>query len=426
MRIGRNVIKSFGSRIAILLPIYIASNAFTAKRDIAEHLAYSGILNTFHHNRVMKYDNADHHINKLEEVTIKKIVDIFNYTLSQSIKPQKGIILIDITKDPYYGKDKRFTRGVNGEKGTNYAHLYLSFQFLGEYQKGYVAFIPVTQFTNIHKVISCTLKELSERYEILSVFADREFFNTDDLKTFKKYVRSFLTPATRNKGVKPKEEEMKREEFLFSVDLPDMCYPDEEHISEELKYTFEEAGYPLPPEAQIFEEKEDEWVISDGGKEYCWIDGTTENLDVYTGGKKIARHRMGVNRKEPVEFNLLRCWNEEKGKHYMFATDLDIPERDVHKFVEIYRNRWNIETGFSDRNKFRIRTTSNKYRRRVLFFGVSLLLYNIWQILKNRTNARKIDMRLGVTKWLFCSKCPHYPAEMKRNDDYYDLLTEPP
>lgn len=85
----------------------------------------------------------------------------------------------------------------------------MSFQLLGEKQKAYVGFIPVNQFTLVHKEIRKMIDDLSEKYDLLSVMADREFFNTDDLKTFKKYCPSFLTPATRNKGVKPKEKEMK-------------------------------------------------------------------------------------------------------------------------------------------------------------------------------------------------------------------------
>ncbi len=216
-----------------------------------------------------------------------------NNTLQSIVEPQKGIILIDFNNIPYYGKDKRHTKGIKNKNSTSYGHQYLSFQLLGEKQKAYVGFIPINQFTLVHKEIIKMLEELTERYDILTVMADREFFNTDDLKTFKKYSRFFLTPATRNKGVKDKEDHM-----------------------------------------------------------------AVEN-------ENIVEHKMGVNRDEPVEFNLLRIFNEEKEKYYMFATDLNVTEEDVKDFVELYRNRWNIETGFSDKNEFTIKTTSNDHNRRV-------------------------------------------------------------
>jgi len=135
--------------------------------------------------------------------------------------------------------------------------------------------------------------------------------------------------------------------------------------------------------------------------------------------------RMGVNRKEPANFNLIRIWNEEKEKHHLFATDLNIPERDVKKFTELYGIRWNIETGFSDKNQFRITTTCEDYVRRVLFFGVSLLMYNIWQIYREeKGDVRKIDVMLAVIEWMFCSSCPYCPDE-KKSIEFHDVLDPP-
>lgn len=133
---------------------------------------------------------------------------------------------------------------------------------------------------------------------------------------------------------------------------------------------------------------------------------------------------MGIDRDEPVDFNLIRIYNAEKDKYYMFATNLNIPEDDVRDFVELYRNRWNIETGFSDKNEFTIKTTSNDHNRRVLFYGVSLLLYNVWQIYKEKKDTRKIDFFLAVLKSMICSECPHCP-ENKQNEDFYDVLGPP-
>lgn len=348
----KNAIKSFVSKLENSLPINIGKNAKIEEKDILEKLAYSGVLGTFHHDRSIKYDDAIYHLKKLRDSKKEHLLKCLNKPLRSLVEPQKGMLLIDFNNLPYYGQDKKHTKGIKNEKGTSYGHQYLSFQLLGEKQKAYVGFIPINQFTPIHSVISNMMEELTERYDILTVMADREFFNTDDLKTFKKFSPSFLVPATRYESVKEKENQMAVEK------------------------------------------------------------------------KKIVKHSLGVNRAEPVEFNLLRILNEEKDKYYLFATNLNIPEEDVKDFVELYRNRWNIETGFSSKNEFNIRTTSNDHNRRVLFYGVSLLIYNVWQIYKQKKNMRKIDFVLAVLKGLFCSKCPYCKKE-KPDDDFYDVLSPP-
>lgn len=349
---GENAIKSFVSKLGNTFPIHVGKNAKIEEKDIVEKLAYSGILGTLHHDESVKYNDAIYHLKKLNNVEKEQLLLCLNKSLQSIVEPQKGILLIDFNNIPYYGEDKKHTKGIRNEKGTSYGHQYLSFQLLGEKQKAYVGFLPINQFTLVHKEIRKILSELSERYDILSVMADREFFNTDDLKTFKKYSKSFLTPATRNKGVKDKENKMEKEE------------------------------------------------------------------------KSIVEHRMGIARDEPVEFNLLRIFNEEKEKYYIFATDLNITEEDVKDVIELYRNRWNIETAFSDKNEFSIRTTSNDHNRRVLFYGVSLLLYNVWQIYKQKKNIRKIDFILSVLKTMLCSECQHCKKE-RLDEDFYDVFPPP-
>lgn len=422
---GMNIIKSFVSRFSNRQPINIATNATITNEDISKHLAYSEILQTLHHNSVTNYENIVHHMAKLEQVTVDEVVSTINRLIQEMIKPQKCVILVDFTNDPYYGKDKRFAKGVKRQQGTSFAHQYLSFMLMGEKQKGYVAFVPITQFTDVHKKILTVVKQLCDRYEVLGFLADREFFNTDDLNTFNKFAPFYLTPATRNKGVKDKEEMMKRGRYLFSLDTKYGQYLREDFVAEELKEIFEKTGLFIVDEAQLFKEKQDEWVVSVDGREVYWIEKTDEELKVYGEGKRVAKHRMGVSKEKPVVFNMIRVWKEECRKHYLFATPLNIPQESVERFIETYRSRWNIETGFKDRNVFRIRTTSNKYSWRVLFFGASLFLYNIWQVLKSRDGLRKIDLCLIVLKYLFCSKCPSCPSESIRNEKFYDIIIEP-
>lgn len=68
----------------------------------------------------------------------------------------------------------------------------------------------------------------------------------------------------------------------------------------------------------------------------------------------------------------------------VFATSMrNVSESEVWFYAELYRKRWNIETGYRDKNGFLIPTRSRKEGFRILRFVLSCLLYNLWVFFRN-------------------------------------------
>lgn len=68
------------------------------------------------------------------------------------------------------------------------------------------------------------------------------------------------------------------------------------------------------------------------------------------------------------------------GKHvWTFVTNIN-RERFV-RYVQIYRKRWNVETGFRVQDEARIRTKSIRIEVRYFLFLASMVLYNTWKSL---------------------------------------------
>ena len=163
----------------------------------------------------------------------------------------------------------------------------------------------------------CTKKGI--RIGVLTV--DREFFSTDVIGTLRSKNIQFLMPATQTKGIK-------------------------KAISE-----FEAA-------------KRD----------------------------AVSQHVLtsGVAGKEPEEFTLIILEREDKkGRKVIHAFATSIPvdvvcgfKRDqmtgAKAFVEQYRARWSIETGYRCIESMRPRTTSREESVRVLLLFTPIILFNVW------------------------------------------------
>lgn len=63
---------------------------------------------------------------------------------------------------------------------------------------------------------------------------------------------------------------------------------------------------------------------------------------------------------------------------WVFATDLYL--KDVEKYVQVYRKRWNIETMFRVHDEARIKTKSKNPVIRLFYFIIGMLLVLLWNI----------------------------------------------
>ena len=94
---------------------------------------------------------------------------------------------------------------------------------------------------------------------------------------------------------------------------------------------------------------------------------------------------------------------------------------DPDRFVEIYRQRWGIETGYRCYEEMRPKTTSHNESVRILLMFFPFLIYNAWviagHILERRYGARYrqgLTMELVVTLFVDFSE---YLARMGRLPD---------
>jgi hypothetical protein len=87
------------------------------------------------------------------------------------------------------------------------------------------------------------------------------------------------------------------------------------------------------------------------------------------------------------------CENEtDPWKRYIpFATNIPLGKVlwNVSRLPKDYRLRWGLESGYSNVEQFRARTTSRNNSLRLLYFFYAMVLYNAW-LLANLTLARNI------------------------------------
>ncbi|MFZ3059833.1 MAG: transposase [Candidatus Methanoperedens sp.] len=110
----------------------------------------------------------------------------------------------------------------------------------------------------------------------------------------------------------------------------------------------------------------------------------------------FLKYTMGT--KEKVTFNLMVKYDEKTKEYYTFATNFEIVYKtDIERIAEMYRKRWGIETGYRVKHDFLAITTTESYVVRMLYFMVSVILYNFW-LLCNLIYCRERGIGLGTSK----------------------------
>ncbi len=132
--------------------------------------------------------------------------------------------------------------------------------------------------------------------------------------------------------------------------------------------------------------------------------GVKKAIIEYARGERKRLSRCTITPLEgaPASFNLLilpkkGCEKEEDPLKRYIAFATNIPMRlvtwNVARLPEDYRRRWGIETGYSEVEEFRARTTSRNHALRLIYFFHALILYNAW-LLANLIIARKFSKLL--------------------------------
>lgn len=102
--------------------------------------------------------------------------------------------------------------------------------------------------------------------------------------------------------------------------------------------------------------------------------------------------------KKNATFNLMVKYDEKDKEYYAFATNFEIVYKDdIICIAQTYRKRWGIETGYRVKKDFLAITTTECYIVRMLYFLVSVILYNFW-LLCNLIYCREHGIELGTPK----------------------------
>jgi len=81
-------------------------------------------------------------------------------------------------------------------------------------------------------------------------------------------------------------------------------------------------------------------------------------------------------------------------KFIAFVTNIkfDDPERVVGVIPEEYRYRWEIETSYRVEDGFEAKTTSRNFTLRVIYFMLSIILYNLWILTRAEVQGKAITV----------------------------------
>ena len=93
---------------------------------------------------------------------------------------------------------------------------------------------------------------------------------------------------------------------------------------------------------------------------------------------KVVRPVGDKDRVEVQTVFLFRPDPDDEG--FVFITNIEVDDRNVESLAEDYGRRWGIETGYRMSEMMRVRTCSRSHAVRSLLHMLSVLLYNVWQL----------------------------------------------
>lgn len=266
---------------------------------------------------------------RLERVDPLDALDAMNEANAELLRhaPRSAppTVAIDYTEEPYYGKrDSMVVRGKMKD-GTTYFHTYATVCIVGFDEKAKLTLyaLPVTQLSSKEKIVGRLLEEASSRLHMRPslLLMDRGFFTVDVLSMLQRTGMRFIVPAVANSRVKGIMEAHAR------GDLP-----------------------PLVEYRMGGDEEE--------GK----------GIDLHL---VIARRRDAKDEDPPSR------------KYVAFATNVPFedPEDMVRRIPEEYRARWGIETSYRVQDGFEAKTYSRDPTIRIVYFMLSIILYNSWAMM---------------------------------------------
>ncbi|MGH2637951.1 MAG: transposase [Rhabdochlamydiaceae bacterium] len=305
-----------------------------SKKDHARLLIYASLLNAFAEGISQSLDqapSADTLLHYIKSQDRDKVQEAFESQLKRSIlalKRQRKLwkavsIAIDWHDQMYYG-DHKNTPMVNGTKpkeGSSYAFQFLTVSLLVEGERLVVGVTPLDSRNELPTLTLIAIEKLRELgVKISDVTIDAGFFSAEMIDLLR--------------------GEFERNSLGYLIRMP---------INRKAK------------KMKLWEGRRFTYVLED-------------------------RSRISSGPYPKVSFQVVVSYDRDKqrkdGKDYvyLFATNF---HHDSQKILDLYKDRWAIETGYRMYNQFLMKTTSGNYIIRLFYFLFACLMYNAWVIYNN-------------------------------------------
>lgn len=258
--------------------------------------------------------------------------------LEQKIISRKINILIDFTEHPYYGKrNDPMIKGTPRQKGTRKMRHYLGFSILSRKVHLYAGLEHVSQGQSKIPIIIQFLDHLLDLgFELKYVLMDREFYRAELLDAVKKRGGNVLIPAKFYKKIK-----LFIEQYLKGTG------------NRVRKYTFStSAGAKRKFSKNVY------LIIK--AKRGFSLQSVKNTFQKEKISLKDARQKLFA----------IMTTEKPRGNTSSWASHTSL----------FYRQRWLIETGFSDLNRINRTWKSNHDNVRYVDILARMLLYNSWKI----------------------------------------------
>ena len=126
----------------------------------------------------------------------------------------------------------------------------------------------------------------------------------------------------------------------------------------------------------------------------CKSDGRTNKMfdEHLKSDYEVEPYSCSNLKKEYADFNLIMIRLKD-GKEIGYVTNMHFIKLHRAKYyIELYKRRWNIETGYRLQNMFLAKTCSIDASVRLFYFCYAVALHNLWVMIKSKVQSNSFNV----------------------------------